>query len=631
MAAINIPEFYRRLGDNQDAILDGLDSAHIDTLNRSLRKLERSVVSALQDAPVEGGVLWDTKWAIQFRKQLSEDFGKEYNPWAQKTVDGYNESAKGINSLFGKLNLDSDFTKVDKSAIKQLKQQYFHGFQDLGLKFVNEMADATYQSVLTGRKFEDLVVDLQQSINGVHIVTDESKDLVAFVDKYRDDPAKGEAVAEAIEKLHTQFAQDMVGQNLRRYSSQMVHDSLMQFNGTYTRHKAQEAGLDHYLYYGSLIKDSRSFCSNHVDKTYSTAEAEKIWSNQQWKGKSGTDPFIDRGGFNCRHHFIPVDPEHLAELEGGEVREEEEEPVSKPQARKIKYPSVDSVVAAGMADQRYPHKDGQHVLYADHKIQPKNLLGKVKLDKLEPHAREVVDKAIVDAQDAVVQMGGMPIRAVRAKNLAGRTAASMGEGILSVDSSVVNRYARPLKPEIKAKIQSSGKEFLFAHKRFGELETEINAAIEKGVTGKPLDRLRSKLEQMKRRRAVAKMDTQDLWSTGLNTTKWAADGDREDRAWIGAELFSQPDEQIRALVFHEMGHQLHDSYGGMSYQGLTLGSELVQKARKMDRTFSPTKYADVNEKEWFAENFTLYHMGRKDIVDKGIKKVFDNLTKGVAP
>lgn len=314
MAAINIPSFYRRLGDKQDKILDDLDRIHVDTLSKALRMLERDVVRALQDAPIRGGVLWDTKWAIQFRKQLSEDFSNKYNPWAQKTVDSYNDSAKGINRIFGNLDLDDDFTRVDKSVINNLKQQYFHGFQDLGERFVNEMADATYQAVLTGRRFEDLVVDLQQAINGVHIETAESKELVAFVDKYRNDPDKEEQVAVAIEKLHTQFAQDMVGNNLRRYASQMVHDSLMQFNGTYTRHKAREAGLDHFLYYGSLIRDSRSFCEKHAGKIYTTEQAEKIWKEQRWTGKSGTDPFIDRGGYNCRHHFIPVDPEHYQEL-----------------------------------------------------------------------------------------------------------------------------------------------------------------------------------------------------------------------------------------------------------------------------------------------------------------------------
>lgn len=313
MAAINIAAFYRRLGAKQEGILDKLDEMHIDTLTKALKRLERDVIASLSAAPKKGGTLWDTQWAIQFRKELKQRFGR-YNQWARDSVDGYNEAAKGINNLFGKLNLDSDFTETQREAIAQLKKQFFSGFQDLGDRFVNEMADATYQSVLTGRRFEDLVTDLQQSINGVYIQNDETQALVEFVDKYRGDPDREEEVAAVIEKLHTTYAQDMVGRNLRRYASQMVHDSLMQFNGAFTQIKARDAGLDHYLYYGTLIKDSREFCQTHVDKVYTAEEAKKIWSTQKWAGKGGNDPFIDRGGFNCRHHWIPVDPEHLAEL-----------------------------------------------------------------------------------------------------------------------------------------------------------------------------------------------------------------------------------------------------------------------------------------------------------------------------
>jgi hypothetical protein len=46
-------------------------------------------------------------------------------------------------------------------------------------------------------------------------------------------------------------------------------------------------------------------------------------------------------------------------------------------------------------------------------------------------------------------------------------------------------------------------------------------------------------------------------------------------------------------------------------------SPLIEKKMlgKIINNKSATKYANKNQKEWFAENFALYHMDRKDIVD----------------
>ena len=51
---------------------------------------------------------------------------------------------------------------------------------------------------------------------------------------------------------------DRAGNNLRRYAS--AHDSVMQFHGQFTVAKAKEAGLNHFTYTGTLVRDSREFC-----------------------------------------------------------------------------------------------------------------------------------------------------------------------------------------------------------------------------------------------------------------------------------------------------------------------------------------------------------------------------------
>jgi hypothetical protein len=44
----------------------------------------------------------------------------------------------------------------------------------------------------------------------------------------------------------------------------------------------------------------------HNMKTYTEDEIREMWAENEWTGKAAGDPFIVRGGYNCRHHFRPV-------------------------------------------------------------------------------------------------------------------------------------------------------------------------------------------------------------------------------------------------------------------------------------------------------------------------------------
>jgi hypothetical protein len=86
----------------------------------------------------------------------------------------------------------------------------------------------------------------------------------------------------------------------------MVHDSLMQFDSSIVVNAGKESGAEKWKYYGSVIRDSREWCKQHAGKIYTEEEIREMWAENQWQGKAPGDPFIVRGGYNCRHHFRPV-------------------------------------------------------------------------------------------------------------------------------------------------------------------------------------------------------------------------------------------------------------------------------------------------------------------------------------
>ena len=78
---------------------------------------------------------------------------------------------------------------------------------------------------------------------------------------------------------------------------------------------ADRLGLDYAIYSGTLEEDSRPFCIARVNKVFSRPEIAS-WENLQFQGKPkvGYDPFVDCGGFNCRHHLSWISDEIAAHL-----------------------------------------------------------------------------------------------------------------------------------------------------------------------------------------------------------------------------------------------------------------------------------------------------------------------------
>ena len=143
---------------------------------------------------------------------------------------------------------------------------------------------------------------IRQSINGVYAQADQEKvrQLVEVANFGSEAASK-----KAIEELHRVYAADKLGNNMRKYATVYTQDSIMQFNAQATVAHAKQAGVDKWIYYGDVIRDSRPFCAEHAGKTFTTDEIYRLWEGD-WKGKAAGDPFIVRGGYNCRHHFAPV-------------------------------------------------------------------------------------------------------------------------------------------------------------------------------------------------------------------------------------------------------------------------------------------------------------------------------------
>jgi hypothetical protein len=285
MSDINHARIVERLGDTHEARILAI-----------LNDLEDRIASIVLAAPLTDGKLSDLAWAIQARTQIEQAFRETFLTEADSIVRNYDDVTASLGAMFEEYG---GLFNVSDDILTNLKRVSFQGFQDIASTFADELANELYQNTLAGRPIDESVRNVRQKINGVFMESDkdEVNRLVAL--------AK-EGSEEAVEALHRVYAADRTGNNMRRYASQMVHDSVMQFDASLNVAAGKEIGAEKWKYYGSVIRDSREWCKNHAGKSYTEDEIRDMWASSSWTGKAAGDPFIVRGGYNCRHHWRPV-------------------------------------------------------------------------------------------------------------------------------------------------------------------------------------------------------------------------------------------------------------------------------------------------------------------------------------
>ena len=305
-------DLLQQLQSIREKAVDSLQAQHQKLLNDTLRTLEQRVIQQVSELPIKDGALFNTRLAIEIRPKLQQAIEELYLARVQTFINDYDQIAGTIVATYGKLPIPAEFkqiTEADLVTIQQLKKIAFTQFQNLATEFTNTLAQEVFQSTLVGKPFAEVVETMRAKINGIYQQADTKKqqELVDFVQKQRiAGKTNTEEFKTAVDELKQTYGSTVTGDNLASYSGQIVQDALMGFDGQFAKFRADELGLTSYVYYGSIIRDSRDFCVEHANKVFTEEEARELWQND-WQGKSGSDPFIDRGGYNCRHHWQPVD------------------------------------------------------------------------------------------------------------------------------------------------------------------------------------------------------------------------------------------------------------------------------------------------------------------------------------
>ena len=300
------------------------EEKYYKTLIATLDRIEQEVTAlANKDLPQTDGRLIELQAAIAIRPKIKSIIDREYLAWSDTVVrEGFTKQAKRIEKAFKRIgNIPVQFqelTKGDLALVQNLKQQFFTQFKDVSNTFTRRLSEKVYQNTLVGNSFTELETELRQTINGIYARSDdaEANRLINFINNNKFDKSKQSEVDKALQTLQSKFARDRAGENMKRYASQILNDSLRDFDASLNFNKANDAGLTFVKYYGDIIPTTREICRNVLNGVYNKRksglftldEVKQLWSRQSWSGKKSGNPLIVRGGYNCRHQWSYVNP-----------------------------------------------------------------------------------------------------------------------------------------------------------------------------------------------------------------------------------------------------------------------------------------------------------------------------------
>ncbi len=234
-------------------------------LRDSLEAVEAGIIALFSKIKLNKGRLISDDLNLQRAVNMRIDILKEFAPYfnaSQDIIDTYKDT--GVKSLFKGVNIT--FTQADASIVRQFQNDSFANLSFLGNETAANIGGIVYKGVIAGAPLKDIVGDVRQTLIG----------------------KTGRS-----------------GKPLSSHATTIAEDQYMAIDAIMMKRKGDEVGIKKYRYTGSLIKDSRQWCIDHVGNVLTLKEIED-WDNQSWQGKAPGSSFITRGGYRCRHRWSPV-------------------------------------------------------------------------------------------------------------------------------------------------------------------------------------------------------------------------------------------------------------------------------------------------------------------------------------
>jgi len=277
-----------------DEVLNGFD----DYMDSASKVLENRIAKRILETKTKDELL-------ALRVAINDDFEELISLKVRDYMKEFDKIAVDTTKMVG-----DEITPLDNRVASELKAQAYQTIDESVKTGRENVNSQIIIGAIAGVGIQSIAQNSRHAISGLFIQVDDIETTLLQNKLTRLRKAtkrKEDDIAKAYTALKKKFAGVNVGSSMNNTVKREMHDKVMDFDAVFIKHRAEQAGLTKFKYTGSIIAESRDFCVRNVGRTFTKAEAQSLWSSQSWKGKRNGDPFVVRGGHNCRHFWIPVD------------------------------------------------------------------------------------------------------------------------------------------------------------------------------------------------------------------------------------------------------------------------------------------------------------------------------------
>lgn len=267
-----IPKKFISSVEDQDKYLNTIIDQNQRRLNKAIINLENRILRLLDDLSTnKNGFIKTTqinfKNAQRIHKKVVNIFSADYGPDALIVLEEYKKIAAKIEAMYNALDLKESFGSIDSAVINQLRSASYAQYLVYGQAAESLIAEELYSQVIAGGSRQQLIDTISSILTG---------------------------------RL------DKRGKPMTQYVELWANDTIMNFQNSINIAKADQVDIDTFVYYGNIIATTRPFCAERAGKVFTKRQIQS-WT-YRWQGKSGP-ALTNRGGWNCRHHWVPIKQE----------------------------------------------------------------------------------------------------------------------------------------------------------------------------------------------------------------------------------------------------------------------------------------------------------------------------------
>lgn len=217
-----------------------------------------------------------------------------------------------------------------------------------------------------------------------------------------------------------------------------------------------------------------------------------------------------------------------------------------------------------------------------------------------------------------------------------RINGSMGGGILHLSKDAMDIYSADRRGDRFETIDEINEKIDVARAKWNDLRDELAPAGNRG------DMVR--FEQIQEEIIIAQreyftlVDRRSLIRDaegrggGSVVSSYTIGGDKSERPWSTKQYFSDGLDKTRALVYHEFGHHIHQTYKlkvlyqkNQTYLESRLRRFWDATSKDELEYYAPSTYGMTNQHEYFVESFAMYMLNRKDMMHPRIRELIEEI------